>query len=61
MLSFTLKIVWFVLCLTGAAVAWVVMYAFMKVKGCYWAPLIYASGVTLLQVAVGLGNEYKLL
>jgi len=58
MLPFSLKIVWLALCLTGTAVGWIVMYAFMKVKGCYWVPIIYALGVTLLQGAVSLGMKF---
>lgn len=56
MLPFGLKVVWFTLCLIGTVVGWVVLYAFMKAKGCYWVPLIYASGVTVLQAAVCLGK-----
>lgn len=55
MLPYDLKVAWLVLCLSGVIITWIVLYAFMKAMGVYWAPTVYAIGNTGLNLVVALG------
>ncbi|KAF8999070.1 hypothetical protein BDQ17DRAFT_1246859 [Cyathus striatus] len=60
MLSFGLKVAWFVLSLTGLMLCWIVMWALSRTVGTVWGPLLYAIGCTMLQGIFCLGMIYKM-
>ncbi|KDR72530.1 hypothetical protein GALMADRAFT_751821 [Galerina marginata CBS 339.88] len=60
MLSFGLKIAWFVLSLTGLLGCWTVLLAFGRVVGSLWGPFLFGFGNLLLQGMFCLGMIYRM-
>ncbi|TFK41662.1 hypothetical protein BDQ12DRAFT_720495 [Crucibulum laeve] len=60
MLAFSVKIIWFVLSLTGLVGCWAVLSAFARAVGTVWGPYLYIAGCTLLQAIFCLGMIYRM-
>jgi len=60
MISFGVKILWFVLSLTGLISSWVVLIPFGRAVGAMWGPLNFCIGNTLLQGIFCLGMIWKM-
>ncbi|KAF9041302.1 hypothetical protein BJ165DRAFT_278450 [Panaeolus papilionaceus] len=60
MISFAVKLVWFVLSLTGLIGCWTVLITFSKAVGTWWGPLSYCIANTLLQGVFCLGMIYRM-
>ncbi|KAJ7642056.1 hypothetical protein FB45DRAFT_1054395 [Roridomyces roridus] len=60
MLAFGVKLVWFVLSLSGLIGCWAVLLPLARAIHCYWAPLVYAVGITALDGVFCLGLIWRL-
>ncbi|KAI0315573.1 hypothetical protein OF83DRAFT_1173686 [Amylostereum chailletii] len=60
MLSFALKIVWFVLALLGIVSAWLALMGLAKVAKAYWGPVLFSVAVTVLEGAFCLGMIWEM-
>ncbi|KAF9068846.1 hypothetical protein BDP27DRAFT_1203312, partial [Rhodocollybia butyracea] len=60
MLPFSLKIVWFVLSLSGLLSCWAVLSAFALELRSYWLPMLYCIGCTILQGIFCLGLIWRM-
>jgi len=60
MLSYSFKILWFVLSFSGMLGCWAVLIAFAHAVETYWAPIVYCIGVTILEGMFCLGMIWRM-
>ncbi|KAJ7096780.1 hypothetical protein B0H15DRAFT_774172 [Mycena belliarum] len=60
MLSFALKLVWFVLCIIGTVISWVVLVAFGSLLGSRWVPMSFCIALTVLEGMFCLGMIWRM-
>ncbi|KAJ7096774.1 hypothetical protein B0H15DRAFT_1019764 [Mycena belliarum] len=60
MLSFALKMVWFVLCIIGTVISWVVLVAFGSLLGSRWVPMSFCIALTVLEGMFCLGMIWRM-
>lgn len=60
MLSFALKIVWFSLSLSGLVACWIILGIIALNSRCFWAPLLYSIGCTIVEGIFCIGMRWQL-
>jgi hypothetical protein len=57
MLAYGLKVTWVVLCTTGAATSWPILWAVAKATDSWWFPVIYCVAISSMVLVFDIGKS----